>query len=269
MQIVRLILEREEPKLSVDEADLFFRVFSPYGVEAKQFLKLIEQAEWRSYAKGDILVAGGNPLNRVHLLIQGSVTCTSSTKGDLYEYSAQDNGAIIGATAVVDPSIVRRAYPNTIRANDAVRTVSFDTTKLRTFLKENTPNIEAALLHLMYVDLIGGLRRDRKIAATLDRVKELLLAKCRKQSVTQAEKRAVQDLVEKGNITDKQFYTLLNEATGWSRQELKSGAKHPDSKASSRESTVPRAERFQQPQPGVYRSLCMIPTWLNSLERMG
>ena len=60
MQIVRLILEREEPKLSIDEADLFVRVFSPYGVEAKQFLKLIEQAEWRSYAKGDILVAGGN-----------------------------------------------------------------------------------------------------------------------------------------------------------------------------------------------------------------
>ena len=136
-------------------------------------------------------------LNRVHLLIQRSVTCTSSTKGDLYEYSAQDNGAIIGATAVVDPSIVGRACPNTIRANDAVRTVSFDTTKLRTFLKENAPNIEAALLILMYVDLIGGLRRDRKIAATLDRVKELLLAKCRKQSVTPAEKRVIQDLCEK------------------------------------------------------------------------
>ena len=136
-------------------------------------------------------------MNTVHLLIRGSATCTSSTKGDLYEYSAQDNGAIIGATAVVDPSIVRRAYPNTIRANDAVRTVSFDTTKLRAFLKENAPNIEAALLHLMYVDSIGGLRRDRKIAATLDRVIALLLAKCRKQSVTPAEKRVIQDLMKK------------------------------------------------------------------------
>ena len=72
--------------------------------------------------------------------------------------------------------------------------VSFDTTKLRTSLKENAPNIEAALLHLMYVDLIGGLRRDRKI---VDRVKELLLATCRKQSVTPAEKRVIQDVVKK------------------------------------------------------------------------
>ena len=225
VQIVRLLIERRDVKFSVEQGELYYRVFAPYGVEPKLFLRLMKDAEWKTYGKGETLVSPGKPLNRVHLLVQGTATSSSQENQKLYTYSATDNGSIIGATAVVDPSILGNNYPNSIRANGKVRAVSFDTEKLRQFLQNNDATAEAAFLHLMYVDLIGALRRDRKIGAALKGLKEMLTKTCSTHMISPKERREIREFVENHHITEEQFRALL-ESVGWSEQEWKDGAQH-------------------------------------------
>jgi CRP-like cAMP-binding protein len=227
VQIEKLLIERKEVKFSVEEGALYYRLFSPFGVDPKLFSKLVKHARWKTYEKGQVIVANGKPLKRVHLLVHGTATCSSGLDDKkLYTYSATDKGCIIGATAVVDPTILGRSYPNQIVADERVRALSFNTNELRNFLKENESTAEAALLHLMYVDLLGALRRDRRLGETLQKLTYLLEEQCStNRRVDPQGRRVVLEFIEEHSITDMQFKSIL-QSLGWTAEEWKDGVKH-------------------------------------------
>jgi hypothetical protein len=226
-RIVQLMLERREIHFSVEEAEVFYRNFEKHGVEPVVFKRLLKQAEWSSIDPGEEVVSSGKPLNRVIILVEGSAVVYEGSSGKrLYSYTSTDNGCIIGATAIVDPSIIGRVYPNRIVAEEKVRTLSFKTKELRNFFSnENGAPVEAALLHLIYVDLIGSLRRHRQeespngqdekkvtdsqssgLATALHELKEILMH----------DRRRIREHMEKHKISDAQFKALLQskEVTG-------------------------------------------------------
>jgi hypothetical protein len=236
VRIVQLIAERQEIKFSVEEADVFHRFFAPHGVDPNVFHKLLKEAEWKSIPAGKLVVDGGKPLHKVHVLVTGSATAYGSdddrSTDRLYSYSSRDNGCIIGATAVVDPTVLEHNYPNKILADEPVRLLSFPTEKLRAFLQRNDPSVEAALLHLMYVDLLGSLRRNRQkqgvsdLGTALQELKHMLVTACSKGQILPYERRSIRQHMEKNNISESQLKALLQlEEIAWTDDEWKDGAK--------------------------------------------
>jgi len=238
-KIIQLLLERREIKFSVEEAALYYRIFEPFGVDARLFKKLMQEAEWKSYNQGGVIVPSGKPLKRVHIFVQGSATAHSGSTGKvMYEYSGtENNGCIVGATAVVDPQIVGRNYPNRIIANDSVRALSFDTRRLIAFIKTNGSTIESAFLHMMYVDLIASLRKHRKtghnyssgLGLALHDLKTMLIQACADGKIHPQERRLVREFMAKNDITKAQLTAALeSKEIGWTLLEWEDGAKHDD-----------------------------------------
>ena len=65
---------------------------------------------------------------------------------------------MIGGTALPDPSVRAQPYPSTALAAEPARVVEFSYGALRSAMDEN-PAIEAAILNVLYFDLVEGLRR--------------------------------------------------------------------------------------------------------------
>ena len=65
---------------------------------------------------------------------------------------------MIGGTALLDPSVRAQPYPSTALAAEPARVVEFSYGALRSAMDEN-PAIEAAILNVLYFDLVEGLRR--------------------------------------------------------------------------------------------------------------
>ena len=119
--------------------------------------------------------------------------------------------------------------------------LSFNTKELRDFFSNPTAGgapVEAALLHMIFVDLIGSLRRHRKgvrklqskvtiadvMSEELDELREMLEAACSSESISPPERRRIREYKEKHGIDDTQFRALLKEID-WTEAEWKDGAK--------------------------------------------
>jgi CRP-like cAMP-binding protein len=173
--IVQLIQERnaEGPKFNIHELHLWQRHFKEYGVDARTFQKMIAKSSWKTYARGDEIVAAGLPLDEVLVIHEGEA-CAYKTdydkegelqfKQEMYRYEGRGrNGCIVGGTALVDPRTIlgRGSYPHSVVSEmDDTMVVSWDREELKQMMKEN-PLVESALIHTMYIDLITGLRRQQ------------------------------------------------------------------------------------------------------------
>ena len=67
-------------------------------------------------------------------------------------------GCVIGGTALLDASVRDHPYPSTTIAAEKTRVVEFNYSDLRNDMDENSA-IEAAMLNILYFDLVEGLRR--------------------------------------------------------------------------------------------------------------
>ena len=266
---VQLLLEQREISFTVEEADVYYRQFQPHGVEPAAFKSLLKKAEWKTIDMGQEVVESGKPLNQVHILVDGSAVAYDGSTGErLYSYTSRDNGSIIGATAVVDPSILGKHYPNRIVAEDGpVRLISFHTRELRSFFSQDHHGapIEAALLHLIYVDLIGSLRRHRRdtsvtttadataiittttttstsapmtaiqrhmtkqqsgMSLALNELKMMLIEACAQGTIVIEDRRRIREFMEEHRISNSQFKALLqSKEIGWTESDWKDGAK--------------------------------------------
>jgi CRP-like cAMP-binding protein len=171
--IVQLIQERnaEGPKFNIHELHLWQRHFKEYGVDARTFQKMIAKSSWKTYARGDEIVAAGLPLDEVLVIHEGEA-CAYKTdydkegelqfKQEMYRYEGRGrNGCIVGGTALVDPRPSHGSYPHSVVSEmDDTMVVSWDREELKQMMKEN-PLVESALIHTMYIDLITGLRRQQ------------------------------------------------------------------------------------------------------------
>ena len=127
----------------------------------------------------EALVRAGESMDRIVLVATGSVdsyeTAPDGSLKRLYRYRAkrdiarpQDStvnsfqvpirGCVIGGTAFLDPSVRAQPYPSTALAAEPARVVEFSYGALRSAMDEN-PAIEAAILNVLYFDLVEGLRR--------------------------------------------------------------------------------------------------------------
>jgi len=243
IQIIRLLYERREVKFSIEEGQLYYRQFAEFGVEPRLFSDLMKTAKWRSYREGETIVPNGKPLHSVIIIFRGTAAATDPTTGrQLYTYSGSENGCIIGATTLVDPSILGRNYPNQIVAKEPVRLVEFNVKKLHAFLKSKAGgSAEAAMLHMAYVDLIGALRRHRRgkvkgkgpehersqeeLGDALDELKSMLVTACAQGVVPPKSRKSIREFMEKHNLTQSQLVAFLP-AVGWTEMEWLDGARH-------------------------------------------
>jgi CRP-like cAMP-binding protein len=137
------------------------------------------KSNWRTLQPGEALVRAGESMDRIVLVATGSVdsyeTAPDGSLKRLYRYRAkrdiarpQDStvnsfqvpirGCVIGGTALLDPSVRAQPYPSTALAAEPARVVEFSYGALRSAMDEN-PAIEAAILNVLYFDLVEGLRR--------------------------------------------------------------------------------------------------------------
>jgi len=247
VQIVRLLLDQKEIKFNVEESSLYYKSFQPFGVDPKTFKRLMDDlAKWETTEAGQTLVKCGTPLRDVVVLTEGMATAHGATGEVLYTYTSTDNGQIIGATALADPEVLGRNYPNRIVANGTLRTLSFDAQKLHDFMKDrrNGATLEAALLHMMYVDLIKSLRRRcskkqghgessehdnivKGMGMALHDLKHMLQQACADGIIAPQERRLIREFLEAHDIHDSQFNALLaSPGIQWTIDEWKDGAKH-------------------------------------------
>ena len=140
---------------------------------------MMRKSNWRTLQPGEALVRAGESMDRIVLVATGSVdsyeTAPDGSLKRLYRYRAkrdiarpQDStvnsfqvpirGCVIGGTALLDPSVRAQPYPSTALAAEPARVVEFSYGALRSAMDEN-PAIEAAILNVLYFDLVEGLRR--------------------------------------------------------------------------------------------------------------
>ena len=261
VMITKLILDRQEPKFSVDEMNLYKSRFEGHGVTPAHFFELMQIGTWETHEPGATLVDAGTFMDRVIYIHRGKAEAwavqedTAGSPRLLYDY---DHG-VIGGTALVDPTVMTRRYPNLIVAgagNQRLTTVSFKMEELTALLAKRAHKAtESALIHGLFVDLIQGLRRDRKSKSKKKKEKEkeqdqarsaqhharlqeatrlrqrlleykaLLSAVVSNGVALPAEKKLCRVFRAQHGLTMRQHDRML-EGLGWSREEWEDGGKH-------------------------------------------
>ena len=174
LYMVRNLLDErnaEGPQFNVQEMELFQRHFKEYGVDHKTYKKMVssESCRWEKFNQGDEIVAAGQPLNRVLILHEGKARAYKvgfegelKYRKEMYKYEGRGrNGCIVGGTALVDPKTTKHNYPHSVLADSNETIVVSWNREMLKQLMEESPTLESAFVHTMYVDLISGLRRQR------------------------------------------------------------------------------------------------------------
>ncbi|KAJ1444819.1 hypothetical protein M885DRAFT_551882 [Pelagophyceae sp. CCMP2097] len=171
-----------------EEILLYEAAWRPYGVSPNSFFDVMKIAKWRDLKAGETVVHKGAKLDRVLLVASGSVDSYDSPSDGqparrLYRYSAKQSiagadaadaaeragrtareagaplrGCVIGGTALLDTSVRAFPYPSDVVANEPARVVEWSYDKLRAEMDADKA-IEAAVLSILYFDLVEGLRR--------------------------------------------------------------------------------------------------------------
>ncbi|KAH8055744.1 hypothetical protein JL722_8092 [Aureococcus anophagefferens] len=174
--------EKKELYFTSEEMALYESVLRPYGVSPQNFFSMMRLAKWRELEPGEVLVRAGTKMDRIVVLANGSIDSYEPASDGglkrLYRYRAKRDlaeggaapamdkggatvpirGCVIGGTALLDASVRDHPYPSTTIAAEKTRVVEFDYGALRKDMDEN-PAIEAAILNILYFDLVEGLRR--------------------------------------------------------------------------------------------------------------
>eukprot|EP00656_Telonema_subtile_P040483 TRINITY_DN4554_c0_g1_i3.p1 TRINITY_DN4554_c0_g1~~TRINITY_DN4554_c0_g1_i3.p1 ORF type:complete len:354 (-),score=94.17 TRINITY_DN4554_c0_g1_i3:622-1683(-) len=169
VMIYKLVLERQEVELSEQQLSMFRAHFECAGIERHRFMKLCKIGQWEEVQCHGVVVPAGEPLAQVVYIHEGVATAFSNEDPPLalYEYHGVKvdrvgQGCVIGGTALIDQSVRARAYPNVVRVtSNAAVLVRWGLEELDELL-ETEPELQYAFMRMLYVDLIEGLRRQRR-----------------------------------------------------------------------------------------------------------
>eukprot|EP00629_Pelagomonadales_sp_RCC1024_P006058 CAMPEP_0119262422 /NCGR_PEP_ID=MMETSP1329-20130426/2145_1 /TAXON_ID=114041 /ORGANISM="Genus nov. species nov., Strain RCC1024" /LENGTH=468 /DNA_ID=CAMNT_0007262061 /DNA_START=171 /DNA_END=1574 /DNA_ORIENTATION=+ len=176
--------EKKELYFTGEEMALYESALRPYGVSPQNFFSMMKMGTWKTLEPGGAVVRAGEKMERIALVASGSVDSYETLKDGslkrLYRYRAKQDittagaaqpalpedvqrrvpvrGCVIGGTALLDASVRLQPYPSTCLAAERTRIVEFKYADLRKDMDEN-PAIEAAILNILYFDLVEGLRR--------------------------------------------------------------------------------------------------------------
>ena len=182
--LYNLYLERtEDMTFHHDEMMLYSTHFKDWGVEPWQFKKLVklDGCRFKTFRRGDIIVEPNKQLDDILMVVRGEVGAESKdmptlTQKPMYTYRGDGkNGCVIGGTALVDPLVRQKDYPNRlVSLEDDTVIVTWNTDMLSNVMQTDK-DIESAVLHALYVELIQGLRRDRQTKHNVNKMSDSLL----------------------------------------------------------------------------------------------
>jgi hypothetical protein len=153
VQIHLLLLERRPIALHPDEQRLHQLVFR--SLRPRELRRLVAVGELRAHGGGERLVASGEPLDRLMLIVDGQARVRVGER-DLASLGA---GKFIG-----EMSWLTGQPPSAeVLAEPGLRVASWDARKLREHL-EHHPEVRVALQQVMGADLAHKLRSERSAA---------------------------------------------------------------------------------------------------------
>lgn len=166
-----------------DEMMLYSTHFKDWGVEPWQFKKLVklDGCRFKTFRRGDVIVEPNKQLDDILMVVRGEVGAEKKdmptlTQKPMYTYRGDGkNGCVIGGTALVDPLVRQKDYPNRlVSLEDDTVIVTWNTDMLSNVMQTDK-DIESAVLHALYVELIQGLRRDRQTKHNVNKMSDSLL----------------------------------------------------------------------------------------------
>ncbi|CAJ1353452.1 unnamed protein product [Effrenium voratum] len=165
--------------------DLYDEVFRPLGVSVMQFEKLMSFAQKCKASPGSLVVKGGQVHGKFVLLTygvavahkptptpeeRGPAICTytgrltkrSEMSEEVQALEVPVRGSVVGGSALVDASVTQKPYPADIIAAADTEYLEWELDDLQRII--DAPGwraVQACFFHLLYVELLGTLDRDR------------------------------------------------------------------------------------------------------------
>lgn len=242
----------KENTLSDEEMALYQREFARHNVEVKEFVLLLRKGRWANYNKGDIMVQGGQPLNKVLLLHSGDAEAITpkgivankySTANDEGAHDsageAMNRGALIGSTRLVeyinDPEKYKfdKPYKNTVKASGPARGVEWDFKELTIQLGESEDKqMERAFVQISSMEMMKQQHQLRtKLRSTkstedigLAEYEIIIKAVCVDGTINQTEREYCAAHRQKHQISDESHTEALKKV-GWTPKEFDKGKK--------------------------------------------
>lgn len=171
--------DRKQVYFDDDELSLYQTQFAPYGVSPQQFFSLLHHGKWHVAEPGSTLVRRGDPLNSVMFIVSGSAQSWEDRGGErrlvyMYEGRRADTdgspstensshlarGCIIGGTALIEPNLMGKPYPNSVEVSTRLKYLEWKTDELKEAMREDK-SVESAVFSTLYLNLVQGLRQQR------------------------------------------------------------------------------------------------------------
>lgn len=172
--------------------DLYDEVFRPMGVSMMQYERLMSFASKCKASEGSVVVKGGQPHTRFCLLTYGVAVAHKhlpecpgemgppicvymgrlTPRQNLSEEVRQKGpvrGSVVGGSALVEPNVTSKAYPADIIAAEPTEWLEWDYDDLQRII--DAPGwraVQASFYHLLYLELLGTLDRDRASRKTAE-----------------------------------------------------------------------------------------------------
>lgn len=172
--------------------DLYDEVFRPMGCSMMQYERLMSFASKCKASEGSLVVKGGEPHTRFCLLTYGVAVAHKhlpespgevgppicvymgrlTPRQNLSEEVRQKGpvrGSVVGGSALVEPNVTSKAYPADIIAAEPTEWLEWDYDDLQRII--DAPGwraVQASFYHLLYLELLGTLDRDRASRKTAE-----------------------------------------------------------------------------------------------------
>lgn len=236
-----LMHDRKQVYFDEDELELFERTFAPHGVSTAQFFSLLHLGRWHTAEAGTTIVREGDVLERVVLLHSGEAQAfADSNRVHSYTYAGKGTGEdraglargvivrnIIGGSALIDSELEGQPYPNEVVLTRRTTYVEWPTDLLRDAMRDDK-SVEAAVLSMLYRELVSGMRMQRKktredeMATRRTEYNTLLQVVVADGYVHPSEKSLLSDYRKKHGIGDTEHNLMLQELH-WSDVEWREG----------------------------------------------
>jgi len=165
--------DRKGLYFSPDEEKLYEVLFRPHGVSLTSFFALMKECQWRRLQKGDQLVAAGEPLSEVIMLVSGFAVATSPNEPCLLYLSHSANtddvakdfsdaplrGCFLGVAGLLDQRTSELPFPHEVHAaTEELVCVAWDRERLHGLIEQDAAS-KCAMLSIVYAELVHAARR--------------------------------------------------------------------------------------------------------------
>jgi len=231
-----LFMSSNKKEFTKEDLELYDALFAPNGVSTSDFDKLMEKATRKKLPALSQMVVGGEDMPKVMLLLRGEALAYGKQDPDqpIHKYTGSfedagggdkpdgdddrwvtSHGAVIGGSAMVNPTLRKSAYPNDIWSTSPVEWIEWDLDYLLEIMKEANP-LQASFYSVLYVALVKNLEKDRPVKE-LEVYRAVLSAVLADGYLDAKEADYLWQTRKALNISEYDHFEVLADI-GWSRQ---------------------------------------------------